>query len=47
MYIGVSSSSFSEKEYLLSNQQKYKVIERNKMNINNKSYDVLEIDTYE
>lgn len=46
MYIGVGSSMFSESEFLLSNEQKYKVVGRSAMEINNKKYEVLEVDTY-
>lgn len=47
MYIGVSSTMFTEREYLLSNKQKYKVIGRSNEIIREKNFEVLEVETYE
>ena len=47
MYIGISSTMFSEKEYLLSNKQKYKVIGRSAEKVSGKTFEVLEVETYE
>lgn len=47
MYIGISSTMFSEREYLFSNKQKYKVIGRSTEKIMEKNFEVLEVETYE
>ena len=47
MYIGISSSMFSENEYLFSNKQKYKVIGRSTETIIDKNFEVLEVETYD
>lgn len=46
MYIGISSTSFSESEFLFSNEQKFKVVGRSKKNIIGKNFEVLEVETY-